>query len=161
MALTQFPFASPIDWSNVFGKKREPVPVSAQQVEDSPNWLEKLMMNEWSADAVKADREWAESQAQKQMDFQKMMSDTSYQRAVADLKAAGLNPALAYMQGGAPSAAGAMATSPSTRQAADLKREDSVIKVIDALIYALGGIVNSAISAALRPTSHTTTVIRR
>jgi len=61
---------------------------------------------DWGASLI--EREWNKRDAQIQMDFQRDMSNTAWQRGVADMKAAGLNPMLAYSQGGASSAVGAM-----------------------------------------------------
>lgn len=50
--------------------------------------------------------------AREQMAFQERMSNTSYQRATEDMIKAGLNPNLAYTQGGASTPSGAMGDVP-------------------------------------------------
>lgn len=52
--------------------------------------------------------------------FQEYMSNTSYQRAVADMSAAGINPVLAYRNGGAITPSGSAASAPSGSSAMDL-----------------------------------------
>jgi hypothetical protein len=58
-------------------------------------------------DAEREANAFTAAQTVKQMKFQQQMRDTAYQAAVADMKKAGINPALAYQQGGADVPAGA------------------------------------------------------
>lgn len=55
------------------------------------------------------------AEAQKNRDFQAEMSNSAYQRATADMRAAGINPMLAYQKGGASTPGGASASGPAAR----------------------------------------------
>lgn len=71
------------------------------------NWAFQDKVNQQNFDFAREQTAASQGFAREQMGFQERMSSTAYQRAMADMKAAGLNPILAYQQGGATTPGGA------------------------------------------------------
>lgn len=95
---------------------REQMAWNAEQADINRIWSAGQASNQMSFQATQADlaRHFNAQEAATQRDWSERMANTSYQRAIGDMRAAGLNPMLAYSQGGAPTPSGSSAAgSPS------------------------------------------------
>ena len=97
----------------------------------------------------KRQMKFGKSQSAVQRKFQKRMSNSQYQRAMEDMEKAGLNPILAYKQGGAgnlagaaASAGGASATSPSGAQIPAVNELEGIVSSAQAAKRAVQDIKN-------------------
>ena len=94
----------------------------ASQVQNQGyNSAEALKAREFNSEEAQRNRQFQDAQgvttrqfnadeAQRNREFQEHMSNTSYQRSVEDMKAAGLNPMLTYAKGGASTPNGSSAS---------------------------------------------------
>lgn len=111
---------------------------STIQNADIHDWLQEIGKGVNEITGVSATQKYNSEEAQKDRDWQEAMSNTSYQRAVADMTAAGLNPA------------GAGVTTASTPNGAVAASNGNGGSVISGLMSIVGSAITASIGSAAK-----------
>lgn len=142
---------------NIFNKatdKTEDLYAATGDNQETPDWLTSLLTTEiqqlnknmiYNTEEARKTREFNATEAQKLRDWQERLSNTSYQRAMSDMVKAGLNPILAFQQGGAtvPSGSSASANNASMSTKGGMSFGDlaELLGILVKLVPALGAML--------------------
>lgn len=115
--------------------------------------------NAYAASAAQVDREFQAEQARNAMAFEadqaelnrefiRSQRSDAYQVAVSDMKKAGINPILAYSQGGAPVLSGSSASGYAGSGSAQSIDFESTAERLAKILSSIGSVVTSAAKVA-------------
>lgn len=109
------------------------------------------LQNAFNAEQAQISRDFSAFEAEKSRNWLEQMSNSAYQRQVADMKKAGLNPYLAYSAGGASTPSGATAQSSSTMssQGGQFNSSRGIQTIVSGLMK-LGGSALNLVGTAMR-----------
>lgn len=93
---------------------------------------------------VTQQQQFNSAEALKQRNWEQEMSSTAYQRAVSDMQAAGLNPALMYGQGGA----GAAATPSGSSASSNIAQPNHIAGIISSAASLINAGSNAGLNKA-------------
>lgn len=109
------------------------------------NAVEAQKARDYASSEAEIARRFNHDEAELNRMFQRDLSNTAYQRAAADMKAAGLNPYLVYAQGGAPVTAGSSASA-SAPSAPAASASSASVGATSAGKGSVGQLANTALS---------------
>lgn len=117
----------------------------AQAQQNAYNTAAAQSANNFTQSTLEQQMAFNREEAQKNRDWQEYMSNTAYQRAVEDMKKAGINPIFAYQMGGASTGTGSSASMSSGSGAMAStsnyqgQQDSGTLQLIGALLSAFAG----------------------